>query len=217
MKKIRLVLADDHPMIRAGFKTLLGQSKDFEVVGEAENGRELMRVVEAVQPDVTLVDVHMPGMSGLEALEKLHASYPDIRFVVLTMHEEREYVQKALKAGADGYLLKNIEREELENAIHSVYKGVKYFSPEIITIMANSAASPAVEEVSELTPREKEVLVLVADGHSTKQIADQLGISIRTVETHRINMLKKMGVSNSAELIRKAFESGLLSQPKGKP
>jgi DNA-binding NarL/FixJ family response regulator len=212
MKKIRLVLADDHPMIRAGFKTLLAQSNDFEVAGEAGNGAELIKVVSALKPDVTLVDLHMPGIGGLEALEKLHSSFPEIKFVVLTMHEEREYVQKALKAGADGYLLKNIEREELENAIHAVHKGGKYFSPAITAVLADSVARPSsFAEAAEITPREKEVLALVAGGHSTKQIADQLGISIRTVETHRINMLKKMGVSNSAELIKKAFESGLLS------
>lgn len=209
MNKIRLVLADDHPMIRAGFKTLLAQSDGFEIVGEAENGQELIKVVTAAHPDVTLVDVHMPGTNGLEALEKLHALFPAIKFIVLTMHEEREYVQKALKAGADGYLLKNIQREELENAIHTVFKGGKYFSPEITAVLADSVARPS-GEAGEITPREKEVLILVAAGHSTKQIADQLGISIRTVETHRINMLKKMEVSNSAELIRKAFELGML-------
>src|SRR6185369_14773473 len=110
MKKIRLVLADDHPMIRAGFKPLLAQSNDFEIAGEAGNGNELLKVVDSTKPDVTLVDLHMPGMSGLEALEQLHKIFPDSKFIVLTMHDEREYVQKALKAGADGYLLKNIER-----------------------------------------------------------------------------------------------------------
>lgn len=210
MKKIRLVLADDHPMIRAGFKTLLGQNDDFEVAGEAGSGGELIKVVTAVKPDVTLVDLNMPGMNGLEALEKLHASFPEIKFIVLTMHEEREYVQKALKAGADGYLLKSIEREELERAINAVFRGGKYFSPAITAILADTVARPSTGEGSEITPREKEVLVLVAGGHSTKQIADQLGISIRTVETHRINMLKKLEVSNSAELIRKAFELKLL-------
>ena len=212
MTKIRLVLADDHPMIRAGFKTLLARSSDFEVIGEAENGAELLKVVGNVRPDVTLVDLNMPGMNGLEALEKLHASFPGIKFVVLTMHEEREYVQKALKAGADGYLLKNIERDELEKAIHIVCEGGKYFSPAITAILADTVANPSSSaESAEITPREKEVLALVADGHSTKQIADRLSISIRTVETHRINMLKKMGVSNSAELIKRAFELGLLN------
>jgi len=196
-------------MIRAGFKTLLAQSNDVDVAGEAGSGQELIKIVTSVKPDVVLIDVNMPGMNGLEAMAKLHVSFPDIKFVILTMHEEREYVQKALKAGADGYLLKNIDREELVNAIHTVFKGGKYFSPEITAILADSVARPASVE-AEITPREKEVLVLVARGHSTKQIADQLGISIRTVETHRINMLKKLAVNNSAELIRKAFESKLL-------
>lgn len=209
MQKIRLVLADDHPMIRAGFRTLLAQSNDIEVTAEADGGNELMRVVNAVRPHVVLVDIHMPGISGLEVLERLKIGFPEIKFVVLTMHEEREYVQKALKAGADGYLLKNIDKEELTNAIHTVFKGGKYFSPEITSILADSVAHPESTE-AEITPREKEVLKLVARGHSTKQIADQLGISIRTVETHRINMLKKMEVNNSAELVRKAFELRLL-------
>lgn len=209
MTKIRLVLADDHPMIRAGFKTLLAQSDAFVIAGEAGNGQELIKVVTAVKPDVALIDVHMPDMNGLQAMEKLHATFPGIKFIILTMHEEREYVQKALKAGADGYLLKNIEREELESAIHTVFKGGKYFSPEITAVLADTVARPI--ESAEITPREKEVLTLVARGHSTKQIADQLGISIRTVETHRINMLKKLEVSNSAELISKAFELGLLN------
>lgn len=210
MTKIRLVLADDHPMIRAGFRTLLGQSDDIEVAGEAGNGQELIKVVSSLKPDVALIDVNMPGMNGLEAMEKLHTLFPEIRFVVLTMHEEREYVQKALKAGADGYLLKNIDRGELENAIRTVFKGGKYFSPEITAVLADTVARPASAE-AEITPREKEVLELVASGQSTKQIADKLGISIRTVETHRINMLKKLEVSNSAELIRRAFELGLLN------
>jgi DNA-binding NarL/FixJ family response regulator len=209
MTNIRLVLADDHPMIRAGFKTLLAQSNDVEVAGEAGSGQELIEVVTSVNPDVALIDVNMPGMNGLEAMGKLHASFPQIKFIILTMHEEREYVQKALKAGADGYLLKNIDRDELVNAIHTVFKGGKYFSPEITAILADTVARPTSAE-ADVTPREKEVLILVAKGHSTKQIADQLGISIRTVETHRINMLKKLDVNNSAELVRKAFELKLL-------
>lgn len=209
MHKIRLVLADDHPMIRAGFRTLLAQSNDVEVAGEAGNGHELIRVISSVKPDVALIDLNMPGMNGLEALQQLHSSFRGLKLIVLTMHEEREYIHKALKAGADGYLLKNIDREELLKAIDTVHKGGKYFSHEVTAILADTVARPASGE-SEVTPREKEVLVLVARGQSTKQIADQLGISIRTVETHRINMLKKLEVNNSAELVRKAIELKLL-------
>jgi DNA-binding NarL/FixJ family response regulator len=207
--KIRLLLADDHPLIREGFKSLLGKSDAFEIVHEADNGLEVIRSVDHANPDVILTDINMPQMNGLQLIEKLTESHPQIRFIVLTMHEEREYVLKALKAGADGYLLKSAERPELENAIKTVFAGGKYFSPQITTLLAESVSGDK-EELPELTPREKEVLQLVAKGHSTKQIADKLSISIRTVESHRINMLKKMGVSNSAELIRKSMELGML-------
>jgi len=210
MSKIRLLLADDHPLIRAGFKTLLGKSEQFEIVGEAENGKELIEMANALIPDIILSDINMPVMNGLDALERLSKQQPTIKFVMLSMHEEREYILNAIKIGASGYLLKNIERIELERAINTIYNGGKYFSPAITNILAESIHKPEVSESYEITPREKEVLELVANGNSTKQIADQLGISIRTVESHRINMLKKMKVSNTAELIKKAIEMKLL-------
>jgi DNA-binding NarL/FixJ family response regulator len=210
MEKIRLVLADDHPMIRAGFKSLLDKNERFEIVGEAENGRELIEVADRVLPDIILTDINMPVLNGLAAMEELTEKHPGIRFIMLTMHEEREYIVNALKIGARGYLLKNIERPELENAIITVYEGGKYFSPIVATVLAESVVKPEPLDL-DVTPREKEVLELVAQGNSTKQIADRLGISNRTVESHRINMLKKMKVSNSAELIRKAIELKILS------
>lgn len=207
--KIRLLLADDHPLIREGFKSLLGKNPAFEIVGEADNGQQVVDSIDSTMPDVILTDINMPVMNGLQVIEKLSQTHPQIKFIVLTMHEEREYVTKALKAGADGYLLKTSERPELENAIKTVVEGGKYFSPQITTILAESVAhGPA--SLPELTPREKEVLQLVAHGYSTKQIADKLSISIRTVESHRINMLKKVGVANSAELIKRSIELGLL-------
>jgi DNA-binding NarL/FixJ family response regulator len=207
--KIRLLLADDHPLIREGFKSLLGKNQAFEIIGEADNGLEVVRNIDATKPDVILTDINMPGLNGLQVIEKLSETHPHLKFIVLTMHEEREYVMKALKAGADGYLLKSAERIELENAINTVFGGGKYFSPMITTILAESVSGGG-DQVPELTPREKEVLNLVARGHSTKQIADKLDISIRTVESHRINMLKKVGVSNSAELVKRSVELGLL-------
>jgi len=211
MSKIRLLLADDHPLIRAGFKSLLGKSERFEIVGEAENGKELIEMGNSLLPDIILSDINMPVLNGLEALQQLTKQQPSIKFVMLSMHEEREYILNALKIGASGYLLKNIEHFELERAIITVYEGGKYFSPAITNILAESFGKPEVNESYDITPREKEVLELVANGNSTKQIADQLGISIRTVESHRINMLKKMKASNTAELIRKAIEMKLLS------
>lgn len=210
MKKIRLLLADDHPLIRAGFKSLLGKSDRFEIVGEAENGKELLEMGNDLIPDIILSDINMPVMSGLEALEQLSKQQPSIKFIMLSMHEEREYILNALKIGASGYLLKNIERFDLERAIISVYEGGKYFSPVITNILAESFGKAEVNESFDITPREKEVLELVANGNSTKLIADQLGISIRTVESHRINMLKKMKASNTAELIKKAIEMKIL-------
>jgi len=210
MRKIKLILADDHPLIREGFKSLLGKSDAFDVIGEAETGKELMELVKNTLPDIVLVDITMPHMSGLDAIERLRKEYPLLKFMVLTMHEEREYILKALRNGAHGYVLKNTERAELERAIHAVYNGQKYFSPVVTTILAESVGKKEDHTHPEITPREKEVLELVAGGRSTKQIADKLKISIRTVESHRINMLKKFDVSNTAELIKRAIELKLI-------
>lgn len=211
MSKIRILLADDHPLIRAGFKSLLGKNERFEIVGEAENGKELLEYASTLLPDIVLSDISMPLINGLDALEQVADLHPSIKFILLTMHEEREYILRALKVGASGYLLKSIERFELERAIITVYEGGKYFSPMVTNILADAVAKPEVIDHADITPREKEVLELVAKGNSTKQVADILGISVRTVESHRINMLKKMKVSNTAELIKKAFDLKLLT------
>ncbi len=210
MKRIKILLADDHPLIRAGFKSLLGKTERFEIVGEAENGKELLELAIILQPDIILSDISMPVLNGLKALEKLAKQHTGIKFIILTMHEEREYILHALKIGASGYLLKNIEQIELERAIIAVFEGGKYFSPIITNILAESFVKPEVVELGDLTPREKEVLELVSKGNSTKQVADILGISIRTVESHRINMLKKLKANNTAELIKKAIEMRIL-------
>ncbi len=210
MHTIKIMLADDHALIREGFRSLLGKNELFEIVGEAENGRELLEKIAVVVPDVVLIDISMPQVNGLEAMERIRKEQPDIKFIILTMHEEREYVMRALTAGASGYLLKNVEKAELEKAIKAVYDGERYFSPAITSILAEQATRPASVQVAEITAREKEVLDLVAAGLSTKQIADKLGISIRTVESHRINMLKKLEVSNTAELIRKSIQLKLI-------
>ncbi|MEJ1238782.1 response regulator transcription factor [Chryseolinea sp. T2] len=210
MTPIRIILADDHSLIREGFKAILGQSDRFVIVAEPQNGVELVEFALSTKPDVILTDLSMPRMNGFEAMDEIRKADRDVKFVILTMHEEREYILRAIKAGASGYLLKNTERIELEHAIITVHEGGKYFSPSINNILAEAVLRPDGGEVGELTAREKEVLELVANGHSTKQIADMLKISIRTVESHRINMLKKMKVNNSAELIRKALELKLL-------
>jgi DNA-binding NarL/FixJ family response regulator len=210
MTPIRIILADDHTLIREGFKAILGQSNRFIIAAEAQNARELVEQAQTVRPDVILTDLSMPRTNGFEAMEEIRKFDADVKFIILTMHEEREYILRAIKGGASGYLLKNTERLELEHAIITVYEGGKYFSPSINNILAEVALRPEGGDVGEITAREKEVLELVANGNSTKQIADKLKISIRTVESHRINMLKKMKVNNSAELIKKAIELKLL-------
>jgi len=211
MGTIRILLADDHPLIRAGFKSMLGKNERFEIIGEAENGKELLSLAESMRPDIILVDISMPIMNGLDAIIQLNNIHPSGKVIVLSMHEEREYILNALKNGASGYLLKNIERFDLERAIMTVFEGGKCFSPIITNILAEAASKPEAPDVSELTPREREVLELVYKGNGTKQIADMLGISIRTVESHRINMLKKMKVNNTAGLIKKAIELKILA------
>lgn len=208
--KIRIILADDHTLIREGFKSLLGKNENFILVGEAENGRDLIALIDELLPDIVLLDISMPHMNGLQAMDEISKQHPHIKLIILTMHEEREYILQALKSGASGYLLKNIERFELERAITTVYEGGKYFSPAITSILADAAIRQDPVETPDLTPREKEVLNLVAKGNSTKQIADMLKISIRTVESHRMNMLKRLKVNNTAELVRKSVELGLL-------
>jgi DNA-binding NarL/FixJ family response regulator len=212
MKKYRVVLADDHALIREGFKKLLIERSpsSIELVGEAENGVELLQVTLAVKPDIVLTDIKMPQLSGLEALRQIKEVDPDIKVIMLTMHEESEYIRQAIAYGADGYVSKNIEREELEKAIKTVYGGANYFSATINSILANYHIERSAVEQTDITPREKQVLQLVAAGFSTKQIAAQLAIGNRTVETHRINLLKKLKVSNTAELIKKAYQLKLV-------
>jgi DNA-binding NarL/FixJ family response regulator len=210
MDKIKLILADDHALIRAGFKLLLGKNEMLEIVGEAENGEELIELVAHTMPDIVLADITMPKRSGLEALEVIRQKYPAVKFMILTMHEEREYITRAITAGAEAYVLKDVEKIELEKAIKTVYEGGKYFSPAIARTLAESISKPSPEQ-TEISPREKEVLEMVAEGHSTKVIADKLAISIRTVESHRVHLLKKLNVSNTAELIKKSIQLKLIN------
>ncbi|HXA01501.1 MAG TPA: response regulator transcription factor [Cytophagaceae bacterium] len=213
MEKIKIILADDHILVREGFKSLLGRKKEFEVVGEAENGKELLRLIEHLSADVLLVDISMPQLNGIEAIAQMKKINPNLKFIMLTMHEEAEYILKSIQAGANGYLLKNVEPDELENAIKTVAAGGKYFNAAISNIMIESISKgqdQSKEEHSEITAREKEILQYVADGLSTKLIADKLSISTRTVETHRVHIMKKLQVSNGAEMVKKGLEQKII-------
>jgi DNA-binding NarL/FixJ family response regulator len=210
---IRIILADDHILVREGFKSLLSKKKDFEVVGEAENGNILLDLIEKLSADVLLVDISMPQLNGIEAISQMKKINPNLKFIMLTMHEEAEYILKSIQAGANGYLLKNVEPEELENAIRTVAAGGKYFNSTISNIMIENlsrVSEPGKEDLTELTPREKEILQYVADGLSTKLIADKLSISARTVETHRVHIMKKLQVNNGAEMVKRGLEQKII-------
>ena len=206
---IRIIIADDHPLVRNGLKSFLQKTPGFEVVSEAEDGLQLLEQVAKHQPDVAIVDITMPHLNGLEALQRLHRDFPQVKLIVLTMHEEPEYIKKSLSSGAKAYLLKNAAPQELQAAILTVMKGGKYFNPTVSGIVLEDLANPEPEEEA-LTPREKEILKLVCQGMSNYQIAGELFISIRTVEKHRVNVLRKMQAVNTADLVRKSIEKGLI-------
>lgn len=210
MRKIRIVIADDHKLFRTGLKSLLDQEPNFEIAGEATNGQELLDLLREVRTDVVLIDLSMPVLSGLEVLQKAKTELPHIKFIVLTMHDDGQYVAKSVRSGAFGYLLKNADEEELKTAIRQVaLEGRKYFNPHISELLINSMAiqQPREEKLSE---REQEVLYLVAQGKTTKEVANELFVSTRTIETHRANIMKKLEVHNTAELIKKAMELKLI-------
>ncbi len=214
MKKINIVIADDHILIRDGIKALLQTVEEFEVVGEATDGEELVQFIDTLNPDIVLLDITMPKKTGIEVISEVKKYNHTVKFIILSMHDNPEYVLKSVQAGALSYLLKNTDHEEIIKAVKTVSAGQKYFSPDIYSIILNGLANPDLIKGNQLsdtlTKREKEILKEVSMGLSTKLIADKLCISVRTVETHRINLMKKMEVHNSAELIKKAMELNLI-------
>ena len=213
LDKITIAIADDHKIVRDGLKSLLSKIDDFEIIFEVEDGEQLISLFENTLPDVTLVDISMPKMNGLVALKYLKDHNSMAKIIMLSMHEEPEYIMKALQNGAKGYLLKNVDEKELELAIRNVAGGGKYFNSVISSIMIeNMSQKPSTPMTVEnnVSNREKEILKLVSEGQSNKMIADVLHISVRTVETHRLNLLRKLDVNNAAEMVKKALETGIL-------
>jgi DNA-binding NarL/FixJ family response regulator len=215
---IRVVLADDHVFVRDGIKSLLENEANIEVVGEATDGVEALIAVENNHPDLLILDIRMPNMTGIEVVEKLRTQNNLVKIVMLSMHESEEYVLKSIKAGADGYLLKGSSKEEFLKAVHTVAEGGKYFSGDISSILigqlthptANNEARPQHIEEMIITKREKEILSLLLSGKGNKEIAEALDISKRTAEVHRFNLMKKLKVKNLIELSNKANEYSLL-------
>lgn len=215
-KKYRLLIVEDHTLLRAGLTALLSQDADIEIVGEAVNGRDAIQAVGALSPHMVLMDLNMPGMNGIEAILDIKRRYPETRVLVLTIHKTEEYIHESLRAGADGYMLKDATHDELRVAIRSVLNGKSYLSPDISAKVINgylgtSHAAAGSQLWDSLTHREREVLKLVAEGHPNKFIAEYYCLSVKTVEKHRSNLMKKLDLHNTAMLTAYAIEKGLLA------
>jgi DNA-binding NarL/FixJ family response regulator len=213
----RIVIAEDHTILREGLKALLSSSPEIQVVGEAEDGREALRLALELKPDMLLMDLSMPRMSGMEAIREIRKQVPEIRILVLTVHKSEEYVLAALQAGADGYILKDATHAELLMAIETVLSGKHYLTPEVSgkVIEGYLEGKKGVRTDSSwdsLTLREKEILKLIAEGYKNKQIAEFLCISLKTVEKHRDNLIKKLDLHNVAALTAYAMERGLVTK-----
>ncbi|WP_394774577.1 response regulator [Flavobacterium sp.] len=215
---IRVVLADDHVFVRDGIKSLLENEANIEVAGEAIDGANALEVVAITTPDLLIVDIRMPNLTGIEVVEKLRSENNTVKIIMLSMHESEEYVLKSIKAGADGYLLKGSSKEEFLKALNTVAAGGKYFSGDISSILINQLTTSSnsfepkqnLGEEMMITKREKEILMLLLSGKGNKEIAETLAISKRTAEVHRFNLMKKLKVKNLMELSNKAAEYSLL-------
>ncbi len=213
---IRVILCDDHRVIRQGLRNLIDQQEDMDVIAEAENGREAIDLIAELEPDVVVMDVAMPELNGIEATRKIIDESPEVRVLALSMHADRHYAAGMLGAGASGYLLKDCAFEELADAIRRVSHGSTYLSPDIAGVVVKDyverLSAPSDDTAfSVLTDREREVLQLVAEGNTTKQIAKMLHVSVKTIESHRQNIMDKLEIRSVAELTKYAVREGLTS------
>jgi DNA-binding NarL/FixJ family response regulator len=211
---IKVLLADDHTLVRAGIRGLLEGLPGMEVVGEAGDGHEALRLAEALKPDVVLLDVSMPGLNGLEVAGRIPTIDPSMRVLVLSMHTSEEYVLRALRAGCSGYLLKGSAVSELEVAVRAVARGETYLSPAVSKRVVDEyvgRTGGAADPLEALTPRQREILQLVAEGHTSKDVANRLHLSVKTVEAHRAQLMERLGVHDLAGLVRFAVRVGLVT------
>ena len=213
MSNIKVILADDHAVVRAGIRAMLEGLGGIEIVGQASNGREALTLVEQHQPDVLLMDISMPEMNGLEATTRVVKEFPNVRVIIISMHTAEEYVWQALKAGASGYLLKDVEPSELDVAIKTVLSGTTYLTPSVSkevveTYMQRLGSEANVADV--LTPRQREILQMIAEGKALKEIARLLHLSVKTVETHRTMLMSRLEIHDTAGLVRYAMRRGMV-------
>jgi len=210
--KITVLIADDHGLVRDGLKKILENSTDIQVVGEASNGLEVIKKVSELHPEVVLLDISMPKLNGMEAARRIKKENPGTKIVMLTMHEEEEYSLKMVRMGVSGYLLKDSTALEVMEAIRSVYAGKAFFSPQIAKVIAESYRDAVAEKedpYDRLNDREREILQLIAEGHTNKKIADILFISPKTVDNHRTNLMRKLDIHSTAALVRWATKRGI--------
>jgi len=215
LKKIKLVLAEDHTIVRQGLRSLLDHTEEFEIVGEAENGRQAVSLVEKLRPDVVLMDVSMPVLNGIEATRRIKKNFPEVKVLVLTMHDNEEYIFQILHAGASGYLLKKSAHRDLFDGIRAVSSGGSFLSPSISKKLVEdyvrrTRSEADLGEIQKLTPREREVLQLIAEGQSNREIAEDLYLSVKTVETHKAHLMDKLDLHNTADLTKYAIRRGII-------
>ena len=223
-KSIRVILVDDHTLVRAGVRSLLDEIPDIDTVAEAEDGREALRAVRNSSPDIVLMDVAMPGLNGLDATLRITKEFPHVKVIMLSMYTNEEYVHQALRAGASGYLLKDSGTAELEVAIKAVASGKNYLSPTVSKQVVDNylqRMKPGTNPIEDLqkpfdrlTPRQREVLQLIAEGHSTKEIAKILQLGIKTVDTHRSQLMDRLDIHEIAGLVRYAIRHGMVNPDK---
>lgn len=212
MKTVRVLLAEDHTLVRAGLRSLLSELPWVDVVAEAADGREAVRLCSEHKPQVVLMDITMSDLNGLEATTRITRKHPATRVIILSMHSNEEYVRRALSVGAAGYMLKDAERTELELALKSVARGGSYLSPAVSRpVITDYAERASRDPVGRLTPRQREILQLIAEGYSTKEIAAKLSLSAKTIETHRAQLMHRLDIHDVAGLVRYAIRAGVAS------
>lgn len=216
MSKTRVLLADDHALVRAGFRALLERLTNVEVAGEASDGREALTLVADLKPDIVLMDVSMVGLNGLEAAARIAEDFPQTKVIMLSMHDKPEFVAQALRAGASGYLLKECTRKELEMALQAVLKGERWLTARISRTAVDrllARTDESTNPLDQLTRRQREILQLIAEGKNTKEIGSILNISAKTVETHRMHLMNRLGIHDVAGLVHYAIRCGLVPPP----